>query len=154
MGIVQNFLNTYKAMDIQALLLGSRPYKPMYVNNGYNPNSSPYMYPNTILGASTPQGEVTLSGTTAKTLLLFHIKTTTKKLILKKYEFIVNSNTSSGDCAFQVVKVNSFTGTMTPTDIGNGSVLEHEESPTITITSYITLLESSWTSPNCSLKYH
>ena len=34
MSIVQNILNTYKAMDVQALLLGSRPYKTIYTSWG------------------------------------------------------------------------------------------------------------------------
>jgi|FLOH01.1.fsa_nt_gi hypothetical protein len=36
MSIVQNILNTYKAMDVQALLLGSRPYKTIYTSWGGN----------------------------------------------------------------------------------------------------------------------
>ena len=30
MGFVSTLLTTYKALDVQALLLGSRPYKPMF----------------------------------------------------------------------------------------------------------------------------
>ena len=143
MGFVQSLSATYEGLKASGRLLGSIAKNPLYTLQGYNTKAKPFMYPNsTITNGSTHQGQFTLSSTNVSKLILFHNKDLKKIARLLDYDFSVDMPSSgNGEVVFQLVGVPTITGTPTFTDISTSSIIEYDESPTVTLNNTIPLLQ-------------
>jgi hypothetical protein len=143
MSFSETLINTYEALVKSARLLGSKPGKPLYTASGYNAKALPFMYPNTtITNGSTHQGETTLSSNNVSILVLFHSKDVNKKARLLDYNFTIDlPSNASGEVVFQIVGVQSITGTPSYSDINVNSMIEYDANSNVTLNGTIPLIE-------------
>jgi len=110
------------------------------IGDGNKTGNRGFAFPNQMVTTGSDiQGQVTLSGTTVSTVVLFRSKasfgskTNKVKSILSAYDFHINipSGNNTGEVVFQIVKVNTLSGVGTWTDINtNSSIMEYDHSST------------------------